>query len=48
MNQAAAAKIGGIDHQTLRDSDHRFNALGPEGLVEAGPKVPSLACQEEQ
>ena len=33
MDRAAAAKIGGMDRQTLRDWVHRFNALGPEGLI---------------
>src|SRR3990170_5894602 len=40
-----AAKIGGMDRQTLRDWVHRFNALGPEGLKDAwwsGP-VPRLS-----
>jgi transposase len=30
-----AAKIGGMDRQTLRDWVHRFNAWGPEGLKDA-------------
>ena len=32
MDRGAAAKIGGMDRQTLRDWVHRFNAFGPEGL----------------
>ena len=32
MSRAEAAKIGGMDRQTLRDWVHRFNARGPEGL----------------
>ncbi len=32
MSRAEAAKIGGMDRQTLRDWAHRFNALGPAGL----------------
>lgn len=32
MSRAEAAKIGGMDRQTLRDWAHRFNALGPGGL----------------
>lgn len=32
MNRADAARIGGMDRQTLRDWVHRFNALGPDGL----------------
>lgn len=27
-----AARIGGMDRQTLRDWVHRFNAAGPDGL----------------
>jgi transposase len=30
----SAAKIGGMDRQTLRDWVHRFNASGPEGLID--------------
>lgn len=33
MSRAAAARIGGMDRQTLRDWVHRFNDEGPEGLV---------------
>lgn len=32
MGRAEAARIGGMDRQTLRDWAHRFNALGPDGL----------------
>ena len=32
MNRTEAARIGGIDRQTLRDWVHRFNDRGPEGL----------------
>jgi len=32
MSRMAAAKIGGMDRQTLRDWVHRFNEEGPEGL----------------
>ena len=34
MDRGAAAKVGGMDRQTLRDWVHRFNALGPEGLID--------------
>ncbi len=34
MSRAAAAKVGGMDRQTLRDWAHRFNAEGPEGLTD--------------
>ncbi len=32
MNRTDAARIGGMDRQTLRDWVHRFNELGPDGL----------------
>lgn len=32
MSRAEAAKIGGMDRQTLRDWAHRFNERGPDGL----------------
>jgi transposase len=32
MSRAEAARVGGMDRQTLRDWVHRFNAQGPEGL----------------
>ena len=48
MDRAAAAKIGGMDRQTLRDWVHRFNASGPEGLIDnwtEGPK-PRLSAEQ--
>ena len=33
MSRKAAAEIGAMDRQTLRDWAHRFNAKGPEGLI---------------
>ena len=33
LNRTEAARIGGMDRQTLRDWVHRFNEAGPEGLV---------------
>jgi transposase len=33
MSREAAARIGGMDRQTLRDWVHAFNAQGPDGLV---------------
>ena len=33
MSRTAAAAIGGMDRQTLRDWVHRFNDEGPDGLV---------------
>ena len=44
----AAAKIGGMDRQILRDWVHRFNASGPEGLIDnrtEGPK-PRLSAEQ--
>ena len=32
MDRTQAARIGGMDRQTLRDWVHRFNAHGPDGL----------------
>jgi transposase len=32
MSRAEAARVGGMDRQTLRDWAHRFNGEGPEGL----------------
>ena len=33
MNRTEAARIGGMDRQTLRDWVHRFNQDGPDGLT---------------
>lgn len=43
-SRAEAAKIGGMDRQTLRDWVHRFNEDGPDGLINraapgAAPKL---------
>ena len=35
MDRGSAAKIGGMDRQTLRDWVHRFNASGPDGLLDS-------------
>lgn len=34
MSRADAARIGGMDRQTLRDWVHRFNDEGPDGLID--------------
>ncbi len=34
MSRAAAAQVGGMDRQTLRDWAHRFNAEGLDGLTD--------------
>jgi transposase len=33
MSRGDAAKVGGMDRQTLRDWAHRFNGEGPDGLT---------------
>jgi glucose/arabinose dehydrogenase len=38
MNRTEAARIGGMDRQTLRDWVHRFNEHGPDGLKDAWSK----------
>ena len=48
MDRGSAARIGGMDRQTLRDWVHRFNASGPEGLIDNwtdGPK-PRLSAEQ--
>jgi transposase len=40
MNRTEAARIGGMDRQTLRDWVHRFNARGPDGLLDGWSKGP--------
>ena len=51
MNRTEAARIGGMDRQTLRDWVHRFNEHGPEGLKDIWSKGPeprlSTAQQQE-
>jgi transposase len=34
MSRDAAARLGAMDRQTLRDWVHRFNAAGPSGLID--------------
>ena len=34
LDRGDAARVGGMDRQTLRDWVHRFNADGPEGLLD--------------
>ena len=48
MSREAAARIGGMDRQTLRDWVHRFNAQGPEGLKDIRSKghAPRLAPEQ--
>ena len=48
MDRGAAAKIGGMDRQTLRDWVHRFNASGPEGLFDNWTEGPKPRLSDEQ
>jgi len=49
MNRADAARIGGMERQTLRDWVHRFNERGPEGLKDdvARPRPCRLTASQE-
>ena len=40
MSRADAARIGGMDRQTLRDWVHRFNAASPDELLDNWSKGP--------
>ena len=48
MDREQAARIGGMDRQTLRDWVHRFNRHGPTGLKDIPAKggVPRLASDQ--
>jgi transposase len=48
MNPGEAAKIGGMDRQTLRDWVHRFNAKGPDGLTNNWPRGPTPRLSADQ
>jgi transposase len=50
MSREEAARIGGMDRQTLRDWVHRFNRLGPDGLIDIKPKgcKPKLSADQEE
>ncbi len=50
-SRSEAARLGGMDRQTLRDWVHRFNEEGPEGLVNRplpGAPVKLTAAQLEE
>ena len=47
MNRSGAARIGGMDRQTLRDWVHRFNQHGPEGLIDIKPSGRPSKLSEE-
>ena len=51
MNRGEAARIGGMDRQTLLDLVHRFNAEGPDGLADrwtSGPQPRLDAAQKAE
>ena len=48
MDRGGAARIGGMDRQTLRDWVHRFNASGPDGLIDNWTEGPKPRLSEEQ
>lgn len=48
MSRANAARIGGIDRQTLRDWVHRFNQAGPDGLFAHCSTGPASRLSDEQ
>src|SRR5215210_9446824 len=48
MSRTEAARIGGMDRQTLRDWVHRFNEHGPEGLLDGWCKGPAPRLSAEQ
>lgn len=49
MSREEAARIGGMDRQTLRDWVHRFNAQGPDGLkdIHAGGRRSRLTAEQK-
>src|SRR5918911_1137532 len=48
MSRTEAARIGGMDRQTLCDWVHRFNQRGPEGLKDIPPGGPPPRLSAEQ
>ena len=48
MNRTEAARIGGMDRQTLRDWAHRFNQYGPDGLIDIKPTGRPSRLSDEQ
>ena len=50
MNRTEAARIGGMDRQTLQDWVHWFNAHGPDGLKDAWSKgnPPRLSADQQR
>jgi transposase len=48
MSREDAARLGGMDRQTLRDWVHRFNSTGPDGLKDAWWSGPEPRLSPEQ
>jgi transposase len=49
MSRTAAARLGGMDRQTLRDWVHRFTERGPDGLTDTWSKGnPSRLSRAQQ
>ena len=50
MDRETAARIGGMDRQTLRDWVHRFNEHGPVGLINVKPtgRRPKLSLEQQE
>jgi transposase len=50
MDRATAARIGGMDRQTLRDWVHRFNEEGADGLINVKPtgRRPKLSVEQQE
>ena len=48
MNRTDAARIGGMDRQTLRDWVHRFNEAGPDGLLDNWASGPAPRLSPDQ
>ena len=47
-SRSRAAQIGGMDRQTLRDWVHRFDAEGPQGLIDRKPPGPARRLSDTQ
>lgn len=50
QDRELAARVGGVDRQTLRDRVHRFNDKGPDGLINTkapGPE-PKLSAERKE
>jgi transposase len=48
LNRTEAARLGGMDRQTLRDWVHRFNQHGPDGLIDIKPSGRPAKLSDEQ